>query len=268
MNTVVTCFPGGKNKCLTMSYDDGVWQDRRLIEIFNRHGVKGTFHLNSAMLGAADRYLQKDEVKAVYRGHEVACHTATHPAIDRCPLPAVAQEVLQDRVNLETIVGCPVRGMSYPYGAHTADIRAMLPGLGVCYSRVVGDSFSFDMPDDFLQWKATCHHNQRLMETAERFNEKDKGARLKLFYVWGHSYEFDNDGNWPLIEEFCQVMGGQDDVWYATNIEIFDCVQTWKQLRFAADNSFVLNPCAASAWVRVNGNQPVEIPGGTQVRLA
>ena len=95
----------------------------------------------------------------------------------------------------------------------------------------------------------------------------DKGVRLKLLYVWGHSYEFDNDDNWPLIEEFCQAMGGQDDVWYATNIEIFDCVQTWKQLRFAADSSFVLNPCAASAWVRVNGGAPVEIPGGAQAEL-
>jgi len=267
MKTVTTCFPGGKNKCLTMSYDDGVWQDRRLAEIFNRNGIKGTFHLNSAMLGTAERYLQKDEVTAVYRGHEISCHTATHPNINRCPLTNVAQEVLADRVNLETLCGVPVRGLSYPFGSHTAEIRSMLPSLGIVYSRVVGDSFNFDMPTDFLQWKATCHHNHRLMEMAEQFNLPDRDINQRLFYVWGHSYEFDSDSNWGLIEDFCAAMGGRADTWYATNIEIYDYTQVWSRLRFAADNAFVYNPSAASAWVRVNRENPVEIRGGTLTRL-
>ena len=267
MNTVTTCFPGGKNKCLTMSYDDGVWQDKRLIEIFNQNGIKGTFHLNSAMFGTASRYLQKDEVKDVYRGHEISCHTATHPVIERCPLPGVALEVLEDRKTLEAICGYPVRGMSYPFGSHSAEIRAMLPSLGILYSRVVGDSFNFDLPADFLQWKATCHHNQRLLEMADKFNAEDRGIFPRLFYVWGHSYEFDNDNNWPLIEDFCKRMGGRTDTWYATNIEIYDYMQLLDRLQFAADNAFVFNPSAASAWVRVNGNAPVELKGGAQTRL-
>ncbi len=267
MNTVTTCFPGGMNKCLTMSYDDGVWQDKRLIEIFNQNGIKGTFHLNSAMFGKHERYLKSEEVYATYQGHEVSCHTATHPAIDRCPLPAVALEVLEDRKTLEGIFGYPVRGMSYPFGSHSADIRAMLPSLGVFYSRVVGDSFSFDMPTDFLQWTSTCHHNHRLMEMAERFNDYDHGIHPRLFYVWGHSYEFDNDDNWDLIENFCKLMGSRKDTWFATNIEIYDYVQLCNRLQFSADNSFVYNPSAASTWIRVNGGKAIELPGGTQVTL-
>jgi peptidoglycan/xylan/chitin deacetylase (PgdA/CDA1 family) len=267
MHTVLTCFPGGKTKCLTMSYDDGVIQDRRLTGIFNRHGIKGTFHLNSATLGKTERYLKPGEVFEIYRGHEVSCHTATHPSIGRCPLPAVAQEVLEDRQKLEALCGYPVRGMSYPFGAHTADIRAMLPSLGVVYSRVVGDSFTFDMPTDFLQWKATCHHNQRLIKMLEQFNAENRGIFLRLFYVWGHSYEFDNDDNWRLIEDFCAAVGGHADTWYATNIEIYDYVQTFNRLHFAADNSFVYNPSAASAWLRVNGDEPVEVKGGALTRL-
>ena len=268
MQTVTTCFPGGKNKCLTMSYDDGVWQDKRLIEIFNRNGIKGTFHLNSAMFGKAERYLKPEEVHGVYQGHEVSCHTATHPAINLCPLPNVAQEILADRVALEGIFGSPVRGLSYPFGVHTPAIRAMLPSLGIVYSRVVGDSFTFAMPEDFLQWKATCHHNHRLLEMAERFNAIPRDIGLNLFYVWGHSYEFDNDQNWELMERFCELTGGRADTWYATNIEIYDYVKTWARLQFAADNAFVFNPSAASAWVRVNRNDPVEIPGGSLVRLS
>lgn len=267
MNTVVSCFPGGKNKCLTMSYDDGVFQDKRLIKIFNRYGIKGTFHLNSAMFGKHERYLKPEEVYGVYQGHEVSCHTATHPNIEHCPLPNVAQEVLEDRRNLESTFGYPVRGMSYPFGSHSAAIRAMLPSLGIFYARIVGDSFAFDLPTDFLQWKSTCHHNHRLMEMAEQFNAFDHGIHPRLFYVWGHSYEFDTDQNWTLIEEFCALMGGREDVWFATNIEVYDFVQTWERLQFAADNSFVYNPSAASAWVRVNQNAPVEIKGGTLVHL-
>ncbi len=267
MNTVVTCFPGGRTKCLTMSYDDGVKQDRRLIEIFNRYGVKGTFHLNSALFGTAERYLLPDEVFGVYQGHEVSCHTATHPAIDRCPLPGVALEILEDRKNLEAVFGYPMRGMSYPFGSHSAAIRAMLPSLGVFYARVVGDSYSFELPADFLQWRATCHHNHSLMEMAEKFNAFDHSVHPRLFYVWGHSYEFDNDNNWGLIEDFCAMMGGREDTWFATNIEVYDCVQIFARLQFAADNSFVYNPSATSAWVRVNKNEPVEIKGGTLVRL-
>lgn len=43
----------GKTKVLTLSYDDGVVQDIRLIEIMNKYGLKGTFNINSGM------YLQR-----------------------------------------------------------------------------------------------------------------------------------------------------------------------------------------------------------------
>ena len=96
MNKVYQCFPGGKHKALTMSYDDGKVQDRRLIEIFNRYGIKGTFHLNSGLFHDPGR-IQPAEIPSLYEGHEVACHTVTHPTIARCPLPNVVEEVLADR---------------------------------------------------------------------------------------------------------------------------------------------------------------------------
>ena len=96
MNKVYCCYPGGKHKALTMSYDDGRTQDRRLVRIFNENGIRGTFHLNSGRLGEENR-VHPEEIPELYRGHEVACHTVTHPTIARCPLPEVAAEVLEDR---------------------------------------------------------------------------------------------------------------------------------------------------------------------------
>ena len=50
MMKVYNCFPEGKAKALTMSYDDGKLQDERLVSIFNKYGIKGTFNLNYGLM--------------------------------------------------------------------------------------------------------------------------------------------------------------------------------------------------------------------------
>jgi len=67
--------------------------------------------------------------------------------------------------------------------------------------------------------------------------------------VWGHSYEFDQDGNWELIESFWRYIGGRPDNWYATNIEIRDYMEAFERLQFTADCRIVRNPSAASVWI-------------------
>ena len=42
----------------------------------------------------------------------------------------------------------------------------------------------------------------------------------KIFYVWGHTYEFDMDHNWDTIERFCSYIAGRDDIFYGTNGEV------------------------------------------------
>ena len=44
----------GKKKAVTFSYDDGVTQDRRLVELLNRYGLKATFNLNSGIQSYAE----------------------------------------------------------------------------------------------------------------------------------------------------------------------------------------------------------------------
>ena len=267
MKNVYLCYPNGAYKCLTLSYDDGKLADRRLVEIMNRHGLKGTFHLNSGLKDQPGRIGSPDEIRRLYEGHEVACHTATHPTIARCPEPEVICQVLEDRRALEAILGKPVRGLSYPNGSHTPEIRALLKHTGICYSRIVGDSLGFSLPEDFMLWKPTCHHNMRLMEMTDAFLALEKPQNLYLMYVWGHSYEFDQQNNWQLMESFGRTAGGQKDIWYATNIEFYDYMEAWGRMRFAADNRFVYNPSAAEVWVRVDGGVPMPIPGGALVTL-
>lgn len=267
MNKIYCCFPGGKHKALTFSYDDGKSADRRLTAIFNENGLKGTFNLNSGLWEKDPDRIRPDEIPSLYRGHEVAVHTVTHPTIARSPLTEVAQEVMEDRKNLERLTGYPVRGMAYPNGSVSKEIDALLPMCGIRYSRVVGSSESFAIPENPYRWQATCHHNNpRLFELGEQFLGLYKKQYLYLMYVWGHSYEFNDRDNWDRIEQFCRMMGGKEDIWYCTNIELMDCLDDYRRLQFAADNSFVYNPNARDAYIECNG-VIVRLAAGETTRL-
>jgi hypothetical protein len=255
-------FPGGRTKALTLSYDDGRDHDRRLVEIMNKYSVKGTFHLNSGTLGKPG-YVTQEEVKTLYAGHEVSAHSVTHPFLELIPKERFVMEIMDDRRSLEQIVGYPVRGMSYPFGTYNQSIVDTLPALGIRYARTVNSHGTFAIPENALLWNPTCHH-KTMHEHLERFiipSEKQWAVRMELFYVWGHSYEFENDNNWESIESFCRNISGHEAIWYATNMEIIDYLDALKQLQFSVDATLVRNPSSTAIWISLDG-QAVKIDGG------
>ncbi len=266
MKTIYWCFPGGRHKALTLSYDDGKTADRRLVDIMNRHGIRGTFHLNAGKFGRDGR-IECDEAATLYAGHEISAHSLTHPTLTRMPRELVVQQLLEDRRGLERIAGYPVRGMSYPNGAFNDEIASLLPHLGLMYARTIVSTGRFDVPDERLRWPATCNHNDNLLGHAHAFNALFKQHMPYLFYVWGHSYEFDNDNNWGLIEEFCALMSGRAEIWYATNIEIVDYLDAARRLQFTMDCDRVFNPSAQTVWISVEGDVR-EIPSGRLCALS
>lgn len=265
MNTVCFSFPGGRKKALTMSYDDGQIYDRELVSIFNEYHIKGTFHLNS---GNFDKkpFVSASEIKELYKGHEVSVHTLTHPFLTQIPEEEIIKEVMEDRKNLESLVGYPVRGMSYPFGDYSEALVKMLPSLGIEYSRTVSSTHGFGLPSNFLTWNPTCHHNENLMEKYKRFKQTPPWEQLTLFYVWGHSFEFERDKNWDMIKEFCKTVAFDDSVWYATNIEIVEYMNALRNLKFSADRKIVRNVSAIDVWISVD-RQPVKIKPGETVCL-
>jgi len=263
-------FPGGKPKALTMSYDDGVVQDKRLIEIFNKHGIKGAFHINGGLFGRAigRPRIPKNEVKQVYAGHEISLHGYTHQSLSVTPNVRIIEEVMKDKLELESITGEPVRGMSYPNGAVNDQVVDLLSQMGVEYCRKVETTGNFAIPTDFLRWEGTTHHNRDLIALGERFldNSNSRSWRASLMYVWGHSYEFDDRDNWNVMEQFCKMVGGKDDIWYATNIEIVDYLKAMRNLKFTANQSAVLNQSMTDVWIEA-GDKVVKIPGGGVTNL-
>lgn len=263
-------FPEGKFKAVTFSYDDGVRQDARLAEVFHRHGMKATFNINSAFFGDTN-HLSVDEVKEhiLDAGHEVAVHGHRHRAPGVVTTTDGIGDVLDCRRGLESAFGRIIRGMAYPDSGITRftsdhtyeDVKSYLKMLGITYARTLGgDNDRFQLPEDWYRWMPTAHHdNREVLNYARRFAELREETCYsahrfpRLFYLWGHSYEFDRANNWERIEEICDLLACHEDTWYATNGEICNYVKAFEALEFSADGTMVYNPTVQDVWMDVDG---------------
>lgn len=266
-------FPEGKRKALTLSYDDGVEQDIRLIEIMRKYDLKGTFNVNSGLYapegtvypkGTIHRRMTKQKITEVYKdsGMEVAVHGLSHAFLEQLPQNVCLNEIVKDRENLEEQFGKIVRGMAYPYGVYSDEVVECLKCAGIAYARTTIDTGDFKMPADWLRLEATCHHNDpKLMELAKNFIDKDVYAAPIMFYLWGHSYEFEMNDNWNVIEKFAQYVGGRDDIWYAANIEIYDYVDAYGRLVYSMDGNRIFNPTAYKLYFEEKGKVHCLNPG-------
>ena len=86
-----------------------------------------------------------------------------------------------------------------------------------------------------------------------------------MFYLWGHSFEFEANNNWNVIEEFASFMGKREDVWYATNIEIFEYIEAYKRLRVSNDGKIYFNPTSTTLCFDVHFKLYELKPGETLV---
>lgn len=222
-------FPNNKMKAFTLSYDDGVEQDRRLVSILNKYHLKCTFNLNSGIQTGANKFniggitmsrMNIAGLKELYKGHEIAVHSLTHPDLTVQSIETIQNEISQDKLNLQNIFGCSITGMAYPYGTYDDNVIRVLKENGIKFARTVIETENFKLQEDLLKFKATCHHtNKNLMKLAEEFINLNSTEPC-IFYVWGHSYEFDVDNNWDMMEEFCARISNRNDIFYGTNAEV------------------------------------------------
>lgn len=226
----------GKMKAVTFSYDDGVTQDIRLIELFNRYHLKATFNLNSGLLGRKGHLIREaqwvnhtiikpEDIKSVYDGHEIAAHTLTHPNLAECEPERIFHEVEEDRLRLSELAGYEVVGMAYPGGSTCIDeqvTKVVRERTGVKYARTTTSTYSFDMQSDLIVFHPTVYHHREwdaLFALGEKFLAL-QADKPQVLYVWGHAYEFDIHDTWSRFEKFCRMISGKNDIYYGTNKEI------------------------------------------------
>lgn len=267
-------FPGFKIKAVTLSYDDCVIFDRKLIDILDENGIKCTFNINTGLFAkekGADRRLMEDEAIELYKNspHEVAVHGYKHLRLTEIDSANVSLEVIKDREILENIFDRIVKGMAYAYGLYDDRVVEVLKNCGINYARTTVSTGDFNIPTDWLRLPATCRHcDEKLMEYVQRFltfNDENT-AMPKLFYLWGHSYEFNDNNNWEIIEEFAKEIGNRDDIWYATNGEIYDYVKAYDSLIYSSNSNIIKNPTSIDVYLNIHGKK-VLVKAGETVRL-
>lgn len=190
--------------------------------------------------------------------------------MDKVPLPEAVNEIVSNRVYLENKFGAIIRGLAYAYNGYNDEIVNMLKTLGISYARTTEPSHSFDLPRDWLRLKPTCHHGDKTLEelTAKFLDGKPeddfKRREPWLFYIWGHSYEFDDNNNWDVIENLAKRVSGRGDIWFATNGEIREYVRAYENLIFSMDGEKVFNPSAIPVWIEIRG-KVYKIPVGGSI---
>lgn len=219
------------NKIFTLSFDDGVKQDRKLIEILDRYNIKCTFNINYGLLGNIGKTTNKklkqvdyskfkeDEIVEVYKNHEVGGHGLNHLSLTPISLEEANKEISVDKKSLEKLLNKEVIIFAYPYGDYNNDVINLLKTNGYLASRNVESTYDFKFPKDNFMFYPTCHYNDsKLMELAHKFINNEESS---LFYVWGHSYELDQYDNYEVIENLCKLLyEHKDEISFLTNGEV------------------------------------------------
>lgn len=265
MNKRFMRFPDGKAKAVTLSYDDCMEEDQMLIDKLETYDMKATFNLIPGWFAKEGTIYPKEETyrlvteaqaKRMYDHPrvEVANHGNEHKYMTSLTTVEMIEDTVVCRHALETMFERNVRGMAYPYGWYDEELENVLRQCGITYCRTVESTCDFELPKDWLAWHPTCHHDdEKLMELADQFIYMREVEFPKLFYVWGHTYEFERNKNWKRMDDFMQKISHKEDIWYATNGEIYDYVNAYERLEFSVDGKRIYNPTRMPLWVEMDG---------------
>ena len=252
---IVITYPGWKLKALAFSYDDGNIADRKLVGIFDKYGMRGTFHIPSAWLKTKPQNrVTEAEIKTLYAGHEISGHGANHVSMPKLSQEKLEKELDDEIANWQRMTGKRILGYAYPYGSYSDKVIAEMKKRGLLYSRTVSKNQSFDLPADFLRWNPQAHHKQKIGQLADKYLALNP-KKMTVLLIWGHSYEFAKADNWQIIEDFCKKMRGKKDIFYATMGDIAAYVLACRDLKISADGKKLENPSVMNIYFIRNGKR-------------
>ena len=251
-------YPYGFKKAITLSYDDGIEQDRRMISLLNEYGLKATFNVSSGLLDETSHWqtdgvvvarLKSRDLKAVYEHHEVACHGVTHPNICELSSEQKVYQIVQDKQTLEALLGYSIKGMAYPFGCVDDEMIEIMKHAGLLYGRLASSSQTFELPTNPYHLVPTCHHDDtNIFELISHYKTL-RPETLTLFYLWGHSYEFDVNQNWSHLREICLKLNEIEDSWRCTTGEWFTYMNAIKQIEINKEQKQILNHSTETIWI-------------------
>lgn len=266
------CYPGGKRKAFNITYDDGVLQDVRFVELLNRYNLKGTFNLNSELMrtefawmhpcGMEVKRLPPAVVCGLYAGHEIASHTLTHPYMYELPEWEIMWQMQEDKRNLEALFGVEVKGFAVPFDYYSQLIARCAENSGFEYARMSEFSGSYAPCDQWYYWKTGVYHiEDNLTDFAAGFLRTDQ--ELAVCQIVGHSYDLDAENLWGTMELICAAVSRDPEVWPCTNLELVRYLKAMQQAKIT--DTHIRNHSAAPLWFEVDG-QILEVSPGEEIK--
>lgn len=263
-------YPGGKRKAFNVSYDDGVVQDIRFVELLNRYGLKGTFNLNYGLMkqgftwqhecGMTVRRIPEDQVVAVYQGHEIASHSYSHPYFENMPETEILKELGSDKFFLEKLFGREVAGYATPFYYYSDLMEDCVKHCGFEYARISEESNDYTIPGNFHRWRGSKFHwDDDLEDFVRGFLEADQ--EMALCQLVGHSYDLDVMNKWEQMERICRWVSESGEVWAATHLEIVRYLKNMNLARIS--DREIENESNATLWFEIKGKTIALQPGET-----
>lgn len=198
-------------KYFLLSFDDGTVHDRRFVELLNKYHIPCTFNLNSGLEDFVWEFQGNQVVRQklantvqLYRGHEVASHSLTHPRLDTLYPPQLRREVEEDCATLKRIFGLQELGFGVPFTA-CSEREVRIIRRFVRYIRLSEYASSYDLPADPYHIPIhALYHDPDVREKIAAFAREELSD--SLFVLAGHSYELEFLDHWDYMESLLQYI--------------------------------------------------------------
>ena len=288
--SVIKLYPGYTTKALTFSFDDGVAYDQQTIAILNKYNAKGTFNINGSLL--MNKYSNSiygtttaeklEFIKNLYSGHEFANHTYRHKpcalmdgetskdsngnTLTGVSLADAIEDITLNTAYIAENLGVTTKGIAWPNGypqrrTDYAQLKQAAMEDGHVYARNK-ENGSYDLPSDWMEWNATAHI-KTATSTIDEFIAMDNGRDMKVCFIWGHSYEFNDPAKYGCgsFEDFDANLAkfAGENVWFATCGEIYDYVTAMDKLYQTPYG--VRNMSDMTLYLNINGSNLELLPG-------
>lgn len=266
-------YPGGRPKAFNITYDDGVLQDIRFVEMMNRYGLKGTFNLNSQLMeqgfqwvhpsGLTISRLSCAQAADLYKGHEIASHSLTHPDFRNLDEQEITRQMLLDKQKLEDMTGTEVKGFAVPFDYYSPLTAYCASKCGFEYSRCSAESYSYQPPKNYLWWSAGAYHmNPRWREFAEGFFTTD--TQLALCQIVGHAYDLDTENMWEEMENLLKRVSADRNIAPMTNLEMVRYLKAMDSAKITPKE--IYNSTDTDLWFETDG-EIVCVKAGHRLKL-
>lgn len=260
MAEIKKLYPGGKTKAFILTYDDGVEEDIKFVGLIEKYNLKGCFNLNFGLMenqfewkhpsGKTIKRLSLQTAVKLYKNHEIASHTMTHPNLENLKKNEILLEMCRDKENLELLFERKVRGFAIPFSFFSPLVKKCIKKSCFEYGRISEESFSLEPATDYFAWKPSIFHlNDKLENFVNSFLQTDR--ELAICTIAGHSYDLEVENKWGLLENIFKRINDNENILSMTMAENTDYLKEMRKCSVA--NEKITNNSPITLWFEIEG---------------